>query len=76
MPINNIASICFIVICALLAATLQLVGAFICLSVSIVLFGFILWIDRNKIDKANELQNQINSLKDRIDTIQIARLTR
>lgn len=76
MPINNIASICFIVICSLLSATIQSVGAFICLSVSICLFGFILWIDRNKIDKAKDLQNQINSLKDRIDTIQIARLTR
>lgn len=76
MSINSMASIGFIVICALLSALIQSVGSFICLSVAICLFGFILWLDKSKLDKISALQTQINTLKDRIDSIQISRLTR
>jgi Flp pilus assembly protein TadB len=71
---NLIASICFIVACALIASVTQNAWAFMCLAVAIMLFGFILWLDRKRIDKADEIQNQIETIKNRLEAIQLHRI--
>ena len=71
---NLIASICFIVACALIASVTQNAGAFVCLAVAIMLFGFILWLDRKRIEKAEEIQNQIETIKNRLEAIQLHRI--
>lgn len=76
MSYDKIATICFISVCALLCACLQTTGAFACLAVGIMLFGFILWLDRNRVDDKKDLQDQITGLKNRMEAMQIARLAR
>lgn len=73
MNYQHIASISFIVACVGIAGFSQNLGAYICLSVSIVLFGFILWLDRNRLDRADSLQEQVDNLKSKIETIMIAK---
>lgn len=73
---NQIASIAFIAICAAISTAVPCIGSFACLAVAICLYGFILWLDRHRIDNQAALQNQITALKDRVEAMQIARLAR
>ena len=72
---NQIASITFIAVCGFIAALTQSTGAFLCLAVALILFGFILWLERNKLDDLKGLKDEIASVKDKVNSIQLSRLS-
>lgn len=67
MTKHQIASISFISACIALCAWSNQLGAYICLSVGLILFGFLMWLDRNKTDKLSDIELAIKNLKERVD---------
>jgi hypothetical protein len=69
---NQIASIGFIIACLGLSAFSQNMGSFLCLAVSMILYGFTLWLERRDENKFKVIEEQIEELSHRLQNIQMA----
>lgn len=71
---NQKAAIGFILVSALLAFKSDNIGAYICLGAGIALYGFLVWVDRIKKDEFARVDEELQKLKDKIQSIQIGKI--
>lgn len=71
---NKRAIICFILISAVLAFKSDNIGAYICLGVGIVSFGFDAWLERTKKDEFKRIDEELLKLKNKIESLQIGKI--
>lgn len=70
---HKLTAVAFVLLCGLLAAYYDSIGAYICMSLGIVLYGFVTWLEKYNREEAEKLAKKFKEIDDTIQALRLGK---
>lgn len=71
--LNKLTAVCFVLISAGLAAAFDSIGAYICMGVGIILYGFINWLEKDSKNQAEKTAEKFKAIDEQIQAMRLGK---